>query len=65
MENPHHSEVTPTANKSRALETFFFEEYYMYVEHYVYNKEEHINIYIYIYIYRYIYIYVGDVYIYI
>ena len=47
MENPHHSEVTPTANKSRALETFFFEEYYMYVEHYVYNKEEHINIYIY------------------
>ena len=42
MENPHHSEVNPTANKSRALETFFFEEYYMYVEHYVYNKEEHI-----------------------
>ena len=50
MENPHHSEATPIANKSSALETFFFEEYYMYVEHYVYNKEEHI-----IYIYRYIY----------
>jgi len=30
VESPHENEVTPTANKSRALETFFFEEHYMY-----------------------------------
>ena len=65
VESPHENEVTPTTNKSRALETFFFEEYYMYVEHYVYNKEEHINIYIYRYIYMlemciYIYIYIYE-----
>ena len=30
VESPHENEVTPTANKSRALETFFFEKHYMY-----------------------------------
>ena len=30
VERPHENEVIPTANKSRALETFFFEEHYMY-----------------------------------